>query len=141
VRQAWRMIAAILAAAALAAGGSVAYADHGPGGGSGSGDNGEQHGHHGEGGEPGDNDGGQAQQPGDDQRHDQDKDDDAATAEVYTLSEPQHGNPEGIAFDERSGTFFVSATGDGSIYRGTLGDTATPLPCSSPARRASRPPG
>lgn len=55
-----------------------------------------------------------------------------AAAEVYTLSEPQHGNPEGVAFDKRSGTFFVSATGDGSIYRGTLGDTATPVPVFIP---------
>jgi Cu-Zn family superoxide dismutase len=97
VRQAWRIIAAVLAVAALAVGGSVAYADHGPGGGSGSG---ERHGHH---------------------------DNAAAPAAVYTLAEPQHGSPEGVAFDKRSGFFFVSATGDGSIYRGTLGDTATPV--------------
>jgi sugar lactone lactonase YvrE len=136
VPQAWRMIAAILAAAALAAGGSVAYADHGPGGGSG--DNGEQHDRHGEGGEPGDDHGGKGAQPGDDHgaqgQHgdDQDENDAAAAAEVYTLSEQQHGNPEGVAFDRRSGTFFVSATGDGSIYRGTLGDTATPVPVFIP---------
>jgi sugar lactone lactonase YvrE len=90
VRQAWRIIAAILAIGALAAGGSVAYADHGPGG------------HHGHKGQPG-------------------------PAVVYTLAEPQHGNPEGVAFDKRSGFFFVSATGDGAIYRGKLGDTATPV--------------
>jgi Cu-Zn family superoxide dismutase len=51
----------------------------------------------------------------------------AAATEVYTLAEPQHGNPEGVAFDKRSGSFFVSATGDGAIYRGKLGDTATPV--------------
>ena len=45
---------------------------------------------------------------------------------------PQHGNPEGVAFDKRSGFFFVSATGDGSIYRGRLGDTATPVPVFIP---------
>jgi sugar lactone lactonase YvrE len=34
------------------------------------------------------------------------------------------GNPEGVAFDKRSKAFFVSSTGDGAIYRGTL-DSAT----------------
>jgi sugar lactone lactonase YvrE len=96
VRQAWRIIAAIMAIGALAVGGSGAYADHGPGGG-----------HH--------------------DRHGA-----AAAATVYTLAEPQHGNPEGVAFDKRSGFFFVSATGDGSIYRGKLGDTATPVPVFIP---------
>ena len=56
----------------------------------------------------------------------------AQPADVYTLAEPQHGNPEGVAFDKRSGDFFVSATGDGSIYRGKLGDTATPVPVFIP---------
>ena len=65
---------------------------------------------------------------------------DNRTADVYTLAEPQHGNPEGVAFDKRSGFFFVSATGDGSIYRGKLGDTATPVPVFIPAPPASRPP-
>ena len=37
-----------------------------------------------------------------------------------------------MAFDKRSGFFFVSATGDGSIYRGRLGDTATPVPVFIP---------
>ena len=37
-----------------------------------------------------------------------------------------------MAFDKRSGFFFVSATGDGSIYRGKLGDTATPVPVFIP---------
>jgi hypothetical protein len=89
VRQAWRMIAGILAIAALVGGGSVADAHHGHGG-------------------------------------------DRAAATVYTLAEPQHGNPEGVAFDKRSGFFFVSAVGDGSIYRGALGDTATPVPVFIP---------
>jgi hypothetical protein len=57
---------------------------------------------------------------------------DKRTTDVYTLSEPQHGNPEGVAFDKRSGFFFVSATGDGSIYRGKLGDVATPVPVFIP---------
>jgi Cu-Zn family superoxide dismutase len=55
-----------------------------------------------------------------------------AAAAVYTLAEPQHGNPEGVAFDKRSGFFFVSATGDGAIYRGKLGDTTTPVPVFIP---------
>jgi sugar lactone lactonase YvrE len=87
VRQAWRIIAAILTVGALAVGGSVASAHHGH---------------------------------------------EAGAAVVYTLAEPEHGNPEGVAFEKRSGFFFVSATGDGSIYRGKLGDTATPVPVFIP---------
>jgi hypothetical protein len=147
VRQILRMVVAILAVTALAGGGTVAFADHGPGGGgssgsgsSGSGSSGEQGGHH-EGGD----DHGDRQQPGDDRgakhdagedRHDNQgpgkADDNANPADVYTLAEPQHGNPEGVAFDKRSGFFFVSATGDGAIYRGKLGDTATPVPVFIP---------
>jgi sugar lactone lactonase YvrE len=41
---------------------------------------------------------------------------------VYTLTPSTHGNPEGIAFDNDTQTFFVGATGDGTIYRGTLGN-------------------
>jgi hypothetical protein len=81
--------------------------------------------------EPGDDDGAERQageHRHDDQSAGDDEDDDARPADVYTLAEPQHGNPEGVAFDNRSGFFFVSATGDGSIYRGKLGDTATPVP-------------
>jgi hypothetical protein len=121
---------------------SVAFADHGPGGGSGSSASGggeEQGGHHAAG-----DDHGNQQQPGDDHgvKHEAGEDrhdnqgpgdgEDAAPAELYTLSEPEHGNPEGVAFDKRSGFFFVSATGDGSIYRGKLGDTATPVPVFIP---------
>ena len=51
-------------------------------------------------------------------------DDDEATR-VFTL-EPPTGNPEGVAFDSGSGSFFVSSVGNGTIYRGTTGgDTAT----------------
>jgi hypothetical protein len=111
VRHILRVTVALFAVAGLA-GGGVAFADHGPGGpsGSGSGSGGGEHGakHHGD--------------------HGQDN----RTADVYTLAEPQHGNPEGVAFDKRSGFFFVSATGDGSIYRGKLGDTATPVPVFIP---------
>lgn len=41
--------------------------------------------------------------------------------EVYTLL-PAGTNPEGVAFDGRSGFFYVSTVGDGTIYRGTLED-------------------
>jgi Cu-Zn family superoxide dismutase len=40
---------------------------------------------------------------------------------LFTLDPSTHGNPEGVAFDKRSGAFFVGAVGDGTIYRGTLG--------------------
>ena len=96
--------------AALTGGGAVAFADHGPGGEDGGGDGGGAHKEHGGHHDAGDN----------------------AAADIYTLAEPQHGNPEGVAFDRRSGFFFVSATGDGSIYRGKLGDTATPVPVFIP---------
>jgi hypothetical protein len=136
VRQILRVIVAICAVAALAGGGTVAFADRGPGGSSGSGEG--QSGHHSSGDDnarhdAGDDNGAQ-QQAGDDRKHDNQgpgKDDhgqDNRTADVYTLAEAQHGNPEGVAFDKRSGFFFVSATADGSIYRGKLGDTATPVP-------------
>ena len=45
-----------------------------------------------------------------------------ATSTVYTLDPSTHGNPEGVAWDPETGAFFVSATGDGTIYRGTLPD-------------------
>jgi len=41
---------------------------------------------------------------------------------IYTLDPSTHGNPEGIAYDTSTGAFFVGATGDGAIYRGTLDD-------------------
>jgi sugar lactone lactonase YvrE len=107
VRQISRVIVALFAMAALTGGGAVAFADHGPGGSGGGGDHKEHGDHH-------------------------DAGDNHAAADVYTLAEPQHGNPEGVAFDKRSGFFFVSATGDGSIYRGRLGDTATPVPVFIP---------
>lgn len=131
MRQILRVIVALLAVAALAGGGTAAFADHGPGGGSGSSGSGDQGGHH-----EADDDHGAKHEAGED-RHDnqgpgKDEDDDARPADVYTLAEPEHGNPEGVAFDKRSGFFFVSATGDGSIYRGKLGDTATPVPVFIP---------
>ena len=53
-------------------------------------------------------------------------------AVVYALADPTHGNPEGIAVDDRAGAFFVSSVGDGAIYRGRVGDTATPVPVFIP---------
>jgi Cu-Zn family superoxide dismutase len=42
---------------------------------------------------------------------------------VFILTPSTHGNPEGVAFDRRTDAFFVGATGDGTIYRGTLDST------------------
>jgi sugar lactone lactonase YvrE len=42
---------------------------------------------------------------------------------VYSLIPSTHGNPEGIAYDPSTQSFFVGATGDGTIYRGTLGNS------------------
>jgi Cu-Zn family superoxide dismutase len=47
---------------------------------------------------------------------------DSAATRVFTLTPSTHANPEGVAVDPRTGAFFVSAVGDGTIYRGTLGD-------------------
>ncbi len=44
-------------------------------------------------------------------------------ATVYTLDPSTHGNPEGVAWDGKSKSFFVGTVGDGTIYRGTLGNT------------------
>jgi len=57
--------------------------------------------------------------------------------QVYTLDPPTHRNPEGIAWDEASRTFFVGAYNDGTIYRGGLGDsTVRPFIEGSPGRSA-----
>ena len=45
---------------------------------------------------------------------------DPATSRVFTLTPSTHGNPEGVAAS--GGVFFVGATGDGTIYRGTVGN-------------------
>jgi hypothetical protein len=141
VRQILRVIAAAFAVAALTGGGAVAFADHGPGGSSGSASGEAQSGHRGGGddnaGHDAGDDNGAKQQAGDYRKDDNQPGKDGQghdnrTADVYTLADPQHGNPEGVAFDKRSGFFFVSATGDGSIYRGRLGDTATPVPVFIP---------
>jgi sugar lactone lactonase YvrE len=44
----------------------------------------------------------------------------SATAKVFTLDPSTHGNPEGVATSNHGAVFFVGATGDGTIYRGTL---------------------
>jgi sugar lactone lactonase YvrE len=44
----------------------------------------------------------------------------AVRTTVFTLIPSTHGNPEGVAFDQRTNAFFVGATRDGTIYRGTL---------------------
>jgi sugar lactone lactonase YvrE len=46
--------------------------------------------------------------------------DDNRQARVFTLSPDPAANPEGVAFSDRLGAFFVSDTGSGAIYRGTL---------------------
>jgi sugar lactone lactonase YvrE len=51
-----------------------------------------------------------------------------AAERLFTLVPDPTANPEGIAFDRRSKAFFVSDTGGGDIYRGTLGsDTVSPF--------------
>jgi DNA-binding beta-propeller fold protein YncE len=44
----------------------------------------------------------------------------SATTRVFTLDPSTHGNPEGVAAEKRGRVFFVGATGDGTIYRGTI---------------------
>jgi hypothetical protein len=39
---------------------------------------------------------------------------------VFTLDPSTHGNPEGVASTNHGRVFFVGATGDGTIYRGTI---------------------
>jgi Cu-Zn family superoxide dismutase len=46
----------------------------------------------------------------------------AAAAKVFTLTPSTHGNPEGVAAGGGH-TFFVGATGDGTIYSGTTDST------------------
>ncbi len=42
----------------------------------------------------------------------------SANARVFTLAPDPAANPEGVAFSKRLDAFFVSDTGDGTIYRG-----------------------
>jgi Cu-Zn family superoxide dismutase len=57
----------------------------------------------------------------------------ASRTRVFTLSPDPAANPEGVAFSKALGAFFVSDTGSGAIYRGTLDSrTASPfIPGSS----------
>jgi hypothetical protein len=43
-----------------------------------------------------------------------------AATTVFTLDPSTHGNPEGVASLGHSRTFFVGATGDGTIYKGSI---------------------
>jgi sugar lactone lactonase YvrE len=45
-----------------------------------------------------------------------------APATIFTMPTAD-GNPEGVAFDKKSGRFFVSRTGTGAIFSGTLDNT------------------
>jgi sugar lactone lactonase YvrE len=47
----------------------------------------------------------------------------ALATTIFTMPAAD-GNPEGVAFDERSGRFFVSRTGTGAIFTGTLDNPA-----------------
>ncbi|HYM56430.1 MAG TPA: hypothetical protein VES79_00560 [Solirubrobacteraceae bacterium] len=92
MKQGRRILVALLTIAAVAVGGTLAFADRHGGGGR------DDHG---------------AKRAGE---------------RVFTLQPDPAANPEGIEFDKRSRAFFVSITGDGAIYRGTLAsDTVTPF--------------
>jgi sugar lactone lactonase YvrE len=113
MRQAWRVLAGILAAGAFA-GGSAALADDGPGD---RGDRGARQGRA------------------------------LAPTLVFTLdatpeSAALNGNPEGVAVDRRSRTFFVSRVGTGAIFRGSLDDasrTLTPFIAGVSTTRSASP--
>ena len=52
----------------------------------------------------------------------------ASQARVFTLQPDPAGNPEGVAYDKRTRSFFVGIVADGAIYRGTLGSaTVSPF--------------
>jgi sugar lactone lactonase YvrE len=59
----------------------------------------------------------------------------AKMTKVFTLSPSTPGNnPEGVAWDHDSGSFFVGTVGTGVIYRGTLADpTLVPFITPDPA--------
>jgi sugar lactone lactonase YvrE len=46
----------------------------------------------------------------------------AKATKVFTLDPSTHGNPEGVASKNHGRVFFVGATGDGTIYQGTIGN-------------------
>jgi hypothetical protein len=50
-----------------------------------------------------------------------------AAERVFTLQPDPAGNPEGVAVQKRTRSFYVSITADGAIYRGTFGsDSVAP---------------
>jgi Cu-Zn family superoxide dismutase len=60
-----------------------------------------------------------------------------AQERVFTLQPDPAGNPEGIAYQARSRSFFVGITADGAIYRGTLdSDTVAPFIPGAPGQSA-----
>ena len=57
-----------------------------------------------------------------------------AKERLFTLKPDPAGNPEGVAFDKRSRSFYVGITADGAIYRGSLkSDTVEPFIPAVPA--------
>jgi hypothetical protein len=58
-----------------------------------------------------------------------------AKTKVFTLDDSNHGNPEGVAWDGMH--FYVGATGDGTIYRGSLGDRTVHTFIAGAAGRAA----
>jgi hypothetical protein len=95
MRQAWRVIAGLLAIGVVATGGSVALADNG-------------------------NHGGRDSNAGNRGN--------ALATTIFSMPAKPDGNPEGVAVDKRSGRFFVSRTGTGAIFQGTLDSpTLTPF--------------
>jgi Cu-Zn family superoxide dismutase len=63
--------------------------------------------------------------------------DSAKAPRLFTLQPDPAANPEGIAVDADSHAFFVSITGDGAIYRGTLdSDRVTPFIAGAPGKVA-----
>ena len=52
-----------------------------------------------------------------------------STEYVLTVN---NGNPEGVAWDPESQTFFTGTTSNGTIYRGTLGDTSVDVWIAGP---------
>jgi Cu-Zn family superoxide dismutase len=62
---------------------------------------------------------------------------DGRATDVYTFAENAgvaDGNPEGVAFDRRTGAFYVSRVATGAIYRGVLGDPGKGVQAFIPGR-------
>ena len=56
---------------------------------------------------------------------------------VESVLTENHGNPEGVAWDPASQTFFTGTVCDGTIYRGTLGDTSVDVWIAGAAGRSA----